>query len=649
MQARTNDLQESLTFQKATSDVLEVIGRSASSPQPVFDAIVDTAAELCRADIAVLRLLQDDSLHHVASSGAPDSAIATYSRETPILPSDRSSVAGRVALERRTIQINDVTTDPEYTYLDSLDEAPVRTTLGVPLMQDGRLAGVIILLRKTVDPFSQRQIDLVQTFADQAVIAIENARLFDEVQARTAEVSEALQQQTATGEVLRVIASSPADIRPVLDAVVESAARLCDAYDAILMFRQDGALVKPAHHGPILADIPSFPVDRDTASGRAAVDRTAIHVHDISIEEKEYPAGRQMALRLGHRTVLATPLMREGEAIGVLLIRRTEVRPFSEKQIQLLKTFADQAVIAIENARLFDEVQARTADVSEALRQQTATADVLKVISRSAFDLQTVLDTLAESAAILCEADIVDFYRLADDGFQWAASFSSDPEAERDHTMITRRPGRGSASGRVLLDHKTVHIPDFEADPEFTFGDVARKRGVRSILGVPLLREDALIGLLLVLRKAPGPFGSKQIELAETFADQAVIAIENVRLFDEVQARTAELGEALQQQTATADVLKVISASAFDLQTVLDTLVESAVRLCRADKGCLERIIDGGSNMPLSPASLPASGNMVKRTRPNPGGDRRSVAPPRSGVSSRSKTSLWMRNIRIPR
>ena len=328
-----------------------------------------------------------------------------------------------MALERRTVQINDVTTDPEYTYLDSLDEAPVRTTVGVPLMQDGKLAGVIILLRKTVDPFSERQIDLVQTFADQAVIAIENARLFDEVQARTAEVTEALQQQTATGDVLRVIASSPADIQPVLDAVVESAAQLCDAYDAVIMFVKDGQLSTVAHHGPLLADITSFPIGRDWASGRAIVDRTAIHVHDLSVEQEEYPAGRDMALRLGHRTVLVTPLMREGEALGVVLLRRNEVRPFSEKQIQLLKTFADQAVIAIENARLFDEVQARTADVSEALRQQTATADVLKVISRSAFDLQTVLDTLTQSAATLCDAEMAGICRSEDQGFYYASSF----------------------------------------------------------------------------------------------------------------------------------------------------------------------------------------------------------------------------------
>ena len=191
--------------------------------------------------------------------------------------------------------------------------------------------------------------------------------------------------------------------------------------------------------------------------------------------------------------------------------------------------------------RLFEEVQARTAEVREALKQQTATADVLKVISRSTFDLQSVLDTLAESAARLCGANIVDFYRLVEDGFQWTASFGDETEAERDHTMITRQPGRGSASGRVLLEHKTVHIPDFEADAEFTFVDVARKRGVRGMLGVPLLRGDALIGLLLLLRRVPGPFSPKQIELAETFADQAVIAIENVRLFEEVQARNREV------------------------------------------------------------------------------------------------------------
>ena len=276
-------------------------------------------------------------------------------------------------------------------------------------------------------------------------------------------------------------------------------------------------------------------------------------------------------------------------------------------------------MIAIENVRLLNELR-------ESLQQQTATADVLKVISRSAFDIQTVLDTLAESAARLCEADIVDFYRSVDDGFQWAASFGPETEADRGHTMIMRQPGRGSVSGRVLLEHKTVHIPDFEADAEFTFVDVARKRGVRAILGVPLLRGDVLIGLMLVMRKASGPFSTKQIELAETFADQAVIAIENVRLFEEVQAKTRDLEESLNFQKATSGVLEVIGRSASDLQPVLDVILDTAADLCHADMSVLRLMREGTlQHVASSRRNDPA---VVQHARENPilPADRSSVA-----------------------
>jgi len=294
----------------------------------------------------------------------------------------RETVTGRVVLERQVIHVPDLRADPEYRYARKLVD--FRAVLGVPLLREGIPIGVIIIFRTDPRPFTRRQIDLVTTFADQAVIAIENVRLFQELK-------ESLEQQTATSEILGVIASSPTDVQPVLDVVAENAARVCGATDAVI-FRVDGnSLNRAAHFGPILwaGGEESSAISRGLVAGRAVVDRRTIHIHDMATEsETEFPEGLSFQKRAGHRTILATPLLREGIPIGTIMIRRTEVRPFSEKQIKLLETFASQAVIAIENVRLFKEIQVRNRDLTEALGQQTATSEVLKVISRSTFDLR---------------------------------------------------------------------------------------------------------------------------------------------------------------------------------------------------------------------------------------------------------------------
>ncbi len=391
------------------------------------------------------------------------------------------------------------------------------------------------------------------------------------------ELAEALEQQTATAEVLRIISTSPTELQPVLEVVVESAARCCGADDAIIL-RLDGEnLWAAAHLGPIPVDfgVP-VPCVRGTVGGRSVLERRHVHVTDLQAEAEEFPEGSALAKRLGARTTLGVPLLREEAAVGTIQLRRAEVNPFTDKQIELLKTFADQAVIAIENVRLFTELQARNRDLTEALEQQTATSEILRVISSSPTDTQPVFDAIAANAARLCSANDAQVLRVEGELLRLVAAFGAPSMPS------VRQLTRGHLVGRAVIDRKTIHVRDLaQALAEYPETTAARY-GVQSALAVPLLREGVALGVIRISRTEIGPFTDKQIALLKTFADQAVIAIENVRLFKELGARNRDVTEALEQQTATGEILRVIASSPTDLQPVLDALVESASRLCQA-------------------------------------------------------------------
>ncbi|MDQ2953156.1 MAG: GAF domain-containing protein, partial [Chloroflexota bacterium] len=559
-----NETKESLEQQTAVAGVLETINASAFDQQPVLQELVDRAAQLCDARLVSISLW--DGEVYVTRAWTGPGATPGYAghlvaeRRAP----GRGSLIGRTALERRTVQIVDALADPEYDNTAMQTVAGYRSLLGVPLMRDGFPIGIFALERGEVRPFTPRQQQLVETFAKQAVIAIENVRLFNETK-------ESLEQQQAISEILQVISGSPTDIQPVLDAIARNAARYCAAEDCgVALIRPHGMLEQVAQYGPIDRALAPWPVDRGSVRGRAVVDRRVVHVPDMLAEpDGEYAIGKQRAIDLGQRTILAAPLLREGVPLGAIALRRTEVRPFTEKQIALLRTFADQAAIAIENVRLFQETK-------EALEQQTATSEVLKTITRSAFDVKTVLSTVIASAVRLCDADFGALYQQVDvNEYELVSTSGTPPEREINRRF---RPHRvpDAFHSRAVLSGQLVHVPDVVGE----LGDTERVRafGYRTVLAVPLVHGSGAIGVLLMWRYVLRPFTDGQMRLATTFADQAVIAIENVRLFNETR-------QSLERQTATAEVLKVISGNAFDLTRVLDTVISHATRLAGAEAG----------------------------------------------------------------
>jgi two-component system NtrC family sensor kinase len=521
--------------------------------QPVFDAIVNSAATLFAPCTALITTVKDGKLHWNAfATLRPDFDFSGAAVIYPVPLDPERSPSARAILERRIVEIPDTTAPdtPEWTRKASA-AGGFRSSTFVPLIHNDEGIGVIILAHPQAGfRLSEKQLTLVHTFADQAVIAIENTRLFNETQ-------EALARQTATADVLKVIASSPSNLQPVFDAIAERSKALIGAHATTVVRYIDGMIelvaftpVSPEADAALLALFPRRP----TAEHEAVIGGEIATIRDAE-SELQGNAILDVARARGWRSRLHVPLKHEKGVIGWISITRKEAGGFAEKDLELLQTFADQAVIAIQNVELFEEVQARTRDLQESLKQQTATAEVLKVISRSAFDLQKVLHTLVESAARLCEADKATITRQKGGVFYRAESVGFSADFMDYVRTIPVTPERGSASGRALLDGRAIHIPDVLADPDYTFTEAQQIDRYRSVLAVPMLRDANPIGVLVLTRPEARPFADNQIELASTFADQAAIAIQNVQLFEEVQERTRQLSLSLDELRAAQDRL----------------------------------------------------------------------------------------------
>jgi GAF domain-containing protein len=583
------ETREALEQQTATAEVLGVINSSPGDLTPVFDAMLEKAIYLCQASFGTLWTYDGEGMQAAAVRDAPPEYIEfVKQRRFPV-----NAVLRRLLHGESTVQIADLITTEGYGLGDPsarelVERAGNRTLLAVALRKENTLLGMFAVYRREVRTFSDKQVALLQGFAAQAVIAMENARLITETR-------EALEQQQAIAEILEVINRSPGELQPVFDILLEKAMQLCGAAFGVLAVVKGEQTQTVAARGlpPELAEWRrDHPVisPHNTLLGRVLGGERYIHTLDLKEDEfyrRGEPLRRANVDLGGARTSLYVPLLRDRDVLGTIHIYRQEVRPFTDKQIALLQSFAAQAVIAMENARLLDELRGRTRDLQESLEYQTATSDVLKVISRSGAELEPVLQTLVGTAAQICQADKAMIMRLEDGFYRMAASYGYTPEFIELMALNRLAPDTGTVTGRTALERRVVHIHDTADNPDYQ-PEPLHAGEHRTALGVPLFRNETVVGVIFLARSYVEPFSEKQIALVTTFADQAVIAIENARLFNELRARTTELGSSVAELKMLNEVAQAVS-STLDLRSVLSTILTSSLGITWANAGAVFR------------------------------------------------------------